>query len=259
MPDEKKKDGAARRPREADSTLTFTLKDPKLEEIPFNAPPLRLYTLRQHLESYALERSSDPAGFNFDNFVRNVRGLKQVRLGGNVLDVLFTRSSAFITYSGTPEQMGAIPELSAIDMSKVSVASAPDGRTLTILRVSGKELRGVLNAPSGVAKKGYDGLLPPDGAEQVDLEELKSKLRGCSVVSSEDGFDLADFSRRVMLASVFRDEGDIPYLVIGLDGDELVYSAYVNASSQHSQANPMVCTLKYKDDTCVVFRVEVVG
>jgi hypothetical protein len=259
MNDEKKRGSQPRAPREADATLSFTLKDPKLEEISFKSPPLRLYALKQHLESFTLERSSDPAGFNFDNFVKNVRGLKQVRLGSEVLDVLFTRSSAFIMFAGAPENMRAIPELSHIDMSKVSVATGPEGRTLTILRVSGKELRGVLNSPAGAAKKGYDGLLPPDAGDQVDLEELKSKLKSCSVVSCEDGFDLPEFSRRVTLASVFRDEGDIPYLVIGLDGDDLVYSVHVNAPPPPGHANPMVCALKYKDDTAVVFRVEVVG
>jgi hypothetical protein len=258
-----KKPGDGACARMSDPTLSFGVHDPHLDKAAFISPPLRLYALRQHLSKFTLVHSNDAAGFNFENFIRNIRGLKFLELEGQGYEVLFTRSAAFLTFHGPPGVLRAISHLIGDEaLSRVNVATGKDGEMLTMCRISGREL-GALLAASAKGRIGpfnADSILPTDPARDVDPAEFRAKMSHCSVVSSDGRFDLASFAAGINIVSVFLDENDAGYFVIGMKGDESVYSMYVNvnAPALHEE-NPIICRLKYNNDSIVLFRVEVIG
>jgi hypothetical protein len=263
MDPRQKKPGGGACARIPDATLSFGVHDPHLEGASFISPPLRLYALRQHLANFTLAHSNDAAGFNFENFTRNVRGMKYLELEGQGYEVLFTRSAAFLTFHGAPGGLLAISHIIGDEaLSRVNVASGKGPELLTICRITGREL-GALLAASTRDRTGPfnpDSILPSDPARDVDPAEFREKMANCSVVSSDGQFDLAAFSARINIVSVFLDENDAGYFVIGMRGDESVYSMYVNvnAPSLHEE-NPIVARLRYNNDSLTLFRVEVIG
>jgi hypothetical protein len=251
------------KPRDCDATLSFGVNEPKLDEIGFISPPLKLYALKEHLSRFSLVNSADSAGFNFENFVRNIRGIKYVELEGVELEVLFTRTSAFLTFHGLPGKLKSLENLIGHEpLSRASLASSKDGSFITICRLNGRELRALLGAASRNASGTFmsGSLLPSESAMDVDPAEFGDKLRQCSVVSSDGQFDLEAFSKAVNIVSVFRDEQEAGYFVIGMKDDEAVYSLYVNVHAPSAnEQNPMIARLKYNNDSCTLFRDDVIG
>ncbi|MFH0885032.1 MAG: hypothetical protein V1861_04940 [Candidatus Micrarchaeota archaeon] len=251
------------KPRDRDATLSFGVIEPRLDEIGFISPPLKLYSLKEHLSRFTLVKSSDSAGFNFENFVRNIRGIKYVELYGIEFEVLFTRTSVFLTFHGLPGKLKALENILGPEpLSRANLASSNDGSCITICRLTGRELRMLLGAvavnASGTFKT--DSLLPSETARDVDPAEFCKKLRQCSVVSSDGEFDLESFAKGVNIVSVFRNEEDAGYFIIGMVDDEAVYSLYVNVHAPGaSERNPMIARLKYNNDSCALFRVDEIG
>ncbi len=258
-----RKGGGEKPKRDCDATLSFGVRDPKIEQASFISPPLKLYSLKQHLSGFSLLHTKDPAGFNFENFSRNIRGIKYILLEGESFEVLFTRTSAFLTYHGLPGKLQLLEKIIGHEVSgRVSIAASKEGSTLTICRITGRELGLLLEAASAGAGGGpaTDSILPDESAEYVAPAEFRVKLSRCRVLSCEDGFSMESFASRINVVSVFRDEEDAGYFVIGLRNEDLVYSMYVNvAMPPVNEQNPLVCRMKYGEDECQVFRMNVVG
>jgi hypothetical protein len=250
-------------PRNTDATLSFGIAEPRLDEIGFISPPLKLYSLKEHLSRFTIVNSADSAGFNFENFVRNIRGIKYVALEGMELEVLFTRTSAFLTFQGLPGKLKALePIIGGEPLSRVSLASSKDGSFISLCRLTGRELRTLLE----VAARGASGtlasgsLLPAESATDVDPGHFRENLRQCSVVSSDGVFNLESFAKGINIVSVFRDEQDAGYFVIGMKDDDNVYSLYVNVHAPPAnEQNPMIARLKFNNDSCTLYRVDVIG
>lgn len=242
--------------RELDSTLRICIRDPKLEGIRFISPPLRLYTLKQHLQKFQLAHSNDPAGFSFDNFRNNIQGIKSVIIDETGADVLFTRTSAFLTVQGPPGALRIFSPLTGTELfSRASLAASEEGLMLTICRISGNELKQILKAAGAdCSQQGLGGLLE----NHADIGQFSKKLAGCAVISKEDGFDLCSFAGRISTASVFQDEDGRSYLIIAAEGEECVYSLNAGAP-QEGGRNPLACTLRYLGEPYCLCRIEVIG
>jgi len=257
----KAQDGeGAKRP---DATLSFGVRDPQLDSANFISPPLRLFTLKQHLSGFTLIHSKDSAGFNFENFINNIRGMKHVELGEQGYEILFTRTAAFLTFWGIPGSLRAISHIIGAEaLGRVNIASGKNAEMLTICRITGKELGALLYASSSGRSGSFkpDSILPSDPAKDVDPAEFGRKMGQCSVVSGEAGFDLASFASRINVVSMFQDESDSGYFVLGMKGDESVYSIYVNVHAPPvSEQNPIVARLRFNNDNLTLFRVDVIG
>jgi len=261
---QQRRDGPKAPPsRETDATLSFGVREPKLDEIGFISPPLRLYALKEHLSRFSLVNSADSAGFNFDNFSRNIRGMKYVALDGMEFEVLFTRSAAFLTFHGLPGKLKSLEaHIGRGPLSRVSLATSKGGEFITICRLTARELRALLGAAainaSGTFMAG--SLLPSESDADISPARFREKLGQCAVVSSDGPFDLGAFAKGVNVVSVFRDEQDAGYFVIGMKEDDTVYSLYVNVSAPPAnEQNPMIARLKYNNDSCILYRVDVIG
>lgn len=263
MPRRIKENGTPEPARLRDPTLSFEVRDSKIEGIGFFCPPLKLHSLREHLSTLTLVSSADPAGFNFPNFVKNIRGLKYVAIGGLELEVLFTRSSAFLIFQGLPGRLASLEDIfGGGPLSRVNLLSSHDGPMTSLCRLTGQELRALLGAASQNASGGFlsGSLLPSDSSTDVDPKEFRERLKQCSVVSADSGFSLDEFANSVSLVSVFHDESDAAYFVIALEKTETVYSLYVNVHAPPAnEENPMVARLQLGADSCMLFRADVIG
>lgn len=249
--------------RTRDPTLSFEVRDSHVDGIGFISPPLRLYALKEHLSTLTLVSSADPAGFNFENFIRNIRGIKYACIGGLELEILFTRSSAFLTFQGLPGRLKDLEDVFGDGpLSRVSLLSSQDGPMITVCRISGRELRALLGSASTNASGGFmsDSLLPSESSADVDPAVFRERMRQCSVVSAERGFDLDAFVSGICMVSVFHDETEAGFFVIGLEKSETVFSLYVNVHAPPAnEENPMVARLQLGQDSCMLFRADVIG
>ena len=257
----------------SDATLAFMLPEPSLEgpraeDAGFISAPLKLYSLKQQLSRFRIYQSNDTAGFNYDNFVKNIRRMSYGTIGGLSFDILATRHSYFLTINGEPQRLIAVASMLRKDASdRLSVAKADDGELLSVLRLDSEERKAITKALSGRLKSGTTSefFISPE-AQNVGMSDLKNKLNeiasrapGRSITASEAGFDLAEFCSRIEAATLYKDEKDMPFLEMDLKGDALMYHLYVNSKpSQSTSQNPMVCTLQYNKDVITVYRIEVV-
>ncbi len=244
-----------------DPTLAFSVRDPALSSVGFISPPLKLYALKQHLQEFTLASSNDPAGFNFENFSHNIRGLKYASLGGRGYEVLFTRSSAFLTFHGQPSELLALQGILGADAKeRVSYATSPASGGLTICRLTVRELKAIVEASSpgkfGAFAEG--SILPPESAESIEPSQLRARLSQCEVLETDGRTDFADFISRISLVQICNDDGCGNY-IIGVRGDELLYMMYVNKAAQEQAQNPLICRLRFNNDVCEIYRIEVVG
>jgi len=248
--------------RDADATLQFGLRAPAVDGSAAQAPPLRLYSRRQHLSRFIQASTTDTAGFRFDNFVRNLKGMRTVVLEGEPYDILFTRSSAFLSYEGLPGKLALLSGIISPDSRlRISVATSPEGGILTLCRLSARDLKAVLGASEGPKASLSEGeFLHGDDRQEIDAPSFREKMRRCEILSTGPEFDARAFVESIDVVSVFRDERGSGYLVIGVKGDDTVYAIHVNATAPPvDDQNPLVCRMRYGNDAIAIFRIDVIG
>ncbi len=245
-----------------DATLAFGIHEPAVD-LPAALPStLRLYSLKQHLSRFSLTHTSDSAGFSFENFVRNLKGQRNLGLAGERYDILFTRSSAFLSYEGLPGRLKALGCLLNPDWEKrISVATSPEGKMQTFCRLRAAELGALLKASENARSAlPPDSFLPEDASGEIDAGEFRARLSRCEIVSSVPSFDPMAFISDIGVVSVFNDEEDSAFLVLGMKTDGMVYTVYVNVlAPPANEQNPLLCRMRYGQDTLAIYRIEVIG
>ncbi|NYZ73835.1 hypothetical protein H0O00_01710 [Candidatus Micrarchaeota archaeon] len=246
------------------ATLAFRVTDPETSAIEIiSSDDIWTDAPRKDFSGFALIDSRDPAGFNFENFIKNMERPKRVLLEGKRYDLIKTRSQVFLTFSGNPKQLESLSHIIGTDaFYRANLAANKKGEMLVICRLTADEYRSI-RAASPPDQKGVmlaDSILPPESVEDVEPDELRSKLGQCVVIEATPGFDLADFVSRINTVDLFRDERKGADFLIGLKGEDVPYSIYVNAESpSQAEQNPHLCTFRYNNEVCTLFRVEMVG
>jgi hypothetical protein len=205
-----------------DPTFEFKVRDPKLEKVAALAPddePSTLERYRQFFASYFLAHSNDPAGLNFDNFVKNLRAGAFTMIGTHDVDIFFTSSSAFLVFMEVPDFGYLKEKFPDIDFAgKTSIAEPKnDGNPIALIRLSGIELATILqSAPSNDAIEAE--------LSKQRIQGVRNMLSMCEVEHCEPEFDLKGFSDRIMICQDLDDGSGAKSYFVGLEGDDLAYT-----------------------------------
>ncbi len=219
--------------REDDATLSHIVCDPKIDRLKFGKSELHLASLREYLECFQMVENKD--GLNFENFVKNLRGIASYASSEGYL-VVRTRSSIFIMSHDPRYAEGA------------SVLKS-DSELLFIRRITSEELLRLM--PKAVKADSFS-MASPDSA--VDVEHFKGMLKA-SQIKKGSYFDLGRFADTIEYVAVFADDNEMTHYVIA-GADSCAFALYVNA--EPGDGSTIMCRFSYKGDNCALSREEIV-
>lgn len=216
--------------READSTLVFSVVDPKLDKLTLPSSESTLTALRKKLLSCSMVL--DDVGLTgFETFVNNLRGVSPLLFCKAKLFLLRTKRSLFLLSNKPPEELYEMsPGFMDIDFKKRCILhSAEDSRYLYMSLITTTDLDKLRGAISASMRQAMKPTLAPTEGQGVDLADFRGKLSGCQVIGGNaEGFDMKDFARDVKFAITFKDDNDSLYYFIIADPNEDMFRLYVN-------------------------------
>lgn len=228
--------GAMRRKpskRDEDATLSFVVCDPKIDRVNFGKSELHLSSLREYLSCFSMLH--DRNGINYENFIRNLRGIASYASSEGYL-VVRTRTSIFLLSHDPKFAEGA------------SVLKN-DEELLFIRRITSEEL--VRLMPDAVTLDSFS-MATPDSA--INVGRFREMLKA-SQIQEGSYFDLERFADSIEYVAVFSDDHErTHYIVAG--ADSCAFAVYVNAEA--GEESTVMCRFSYKGDNCVLSKEEIV-
>lgn len=230
-----------------DHTLEFALRGPEVDKMAKLADqePSRLERYRRFFADYSLAHSNDPAGLNFENFVRNIVAAGFVRIGSQEVDVFFTNTTRFLVFLEVPDFIllkRLFPRINFQGMA--SVAESTSSSPITLIRVTKEELAKIILHSSS------EDMVATE-LEYQRIRKLQTMLLRCEV--EESGRELLrDIASKITASQELDDgSGGECYLITTSDSDEYIISTTI------TDHQAVICSFTYSDANYVISKAEV--
>jgi hypothetical protein len=216
-------------------------------------PAKNLGAIRARLERCTVVPGSNSSGINFDPFVKNLRGMSQITIGGIPLIILRTRSTLTVLSNRSPEDLYEVAQaLMSVDFKRRCQLEREDSKIMYLCRISRTELNILMQtAAQARAVPEPEETIEPSSDGVVKFDQLKAKLAKCNVVVSPEApnFNPRLFASGLRFAASFQDENEERYYYLVVGDAEIAYRLHVNPKKNGDLG---ATVLSYQDDTCML-------